>query len=111
MDAEKNPFHLLRRLPLVINASTPAVARARQHAKDDLESATSLLARLVLIHYDKLTPDVSLELFEQHEAELPELVGRRSRFIIEENDRVQDLAKALERVDGFTVVAFQLDPS
>jgi len=41
--------------------------------------------------------DVSLDLFEQHEAGLPELVARRSRFIIEENARVLELAQALER--------------
>ena len=43
--------------------------------------------------------DVSMDLFEQHKAELPELVARRSRFIIEENARVQSLAEALERND------------
>ncbi|MGB5511287.1 MAG: galactokinase [Woeseiaceae bacterium] len=40
--------------------------------------------------------DVPLDLFEQHEAGLPELVARRSRFIIEENARVAELAEALE---------------
>ena len=39
--------------------------------------------------------DVSLELFEAHEAELPEVIARRCRFIIEENQRVLDLAAAL----------------
>ncbi len=43
--------------------------------------------------------DVSLELFEAHEAELPPVVARRCRFIIEENQRVLDLADALTRGD------------
>jgi galactokinase len=45
----------------------------------------------------KALRDVTLERFEEHEAELPELVARRSRFIIEENARVGQLAEALER--------------
>jgi galactokinase len=47
----------------------------------------------------KALRDVPLELFEEHEAELPELVARRSRFIIEENGRVKELASALESND------------
>jgi galactokinase len=47
----------------------------------------------------KALRDVPLALFEKHEAELPELVARRSRFIIEENDRVKELASALESND------------
>ncbi len=43
--------------------------------------------------------DVPLDLFEQHEAGLPEVAARRSRFIIEENGRVGALAKALESND------------
>lgn len=38
--------------------------------------------------------DVSLEQFSRHEHALPEVVARRCRFIIEENQRVLDLAKA-----------------
>jgi galactokinase len=43
----------------------------------------------------KALRDVSLELFEAHEAEMPEVIARRCRFIIEENQRVLDLAVAL----------------
>jgi len=43
----------------------------------------------------KALRDVSLELFEAHEAELEPVVARRCRFIIEENQRVLDLAQAL----------------
>lgn len=39
--------------------------------------------------------DVSLDQFSAHEAELPEVVAKRCRFIIEENQRVLDLATAL----------------
>ncbi|NJN92845.1 MAG: galactokinase [Anaerolineales bacterium] len=38
--------------------------------------------------------DVSLDQFSRHEHDLPEVVARRCRFIIEENQRVLDLAKA-----------------
>ncbi len=43
--------------------------------------------------------DVSLPLFDAHEAELPERVARRCRFIIEENARVLELASALPAAD------------
>lgn len=43
--------------------------------------------------------DVSLGLFEAHEAELDPLVARRCRFIIEENERVLRLAEALPMGD------------
>jgi galactokinase len=44
--------------------------------------------------------DVSLEQFAAHEKELPQVVARRCRFIIEENQRVLDLAEALPAGDG-----------
>ena len=40
--------------------------------------------------------DVPIDLFEQHEGKLPKLAARRSRFIIEENERVRARAEALE---------------
>ena len=43
--------------------------------------------------------DVSLPQFEAHERDLPEVVAKRCRFIIEENQRVLDLAEALTRGD------------
>ncbi len=43
--------------------------------------------------------DVSLAQFEAHERDLPEVVAKRCRFIIEENQRVLDLAEALTRGD------------
>ncbi len=39
--------------------------------------------------------DVSLEQFEVHEADLPPIIARRCRFIIEENQRVLELADTL----------------
>ncbi|MEX1296872.1 MAG: galactokinase [Candidatus Limnocylindrales bacterium] len=43
--------------------------------------------------------DVSLALFEAHEADLDAVVARRCRFIIEENQRVLDLAEPLSSAD------------
>ena len=43
--------------------------------------------------------DVSLELLESHESELPAVVARRCRFIVEEDQRVLDLAGALPAGD------------
>lgn len=47
----------------------------------------------------KTLRDVTLAQFRQYAPELPEKVARRSRFIIEENQRVLDLAAALARDD------------
>jgi len=43
--------------------------------------------------------DVCIEQLESHQAELPEVVYKRCRFIIEENQRVLDLAQALPAGD------------
>ena len=43
--------------------------------------------------------DLTLEQFVEHEADLPEVVAKRCRFIIEENQRVLDLAEALSADD------------
>jgi len=47
----------------------------------------------------KTLRDVTIEQFKQYEAELPDIVANRSRFIIAENQRVLDLADALEKDD------------
>jgi galactokinase len=54
-------------------------------------------ARLLAGFYPGVTAlrDVTLAQFEQQAASLPPLVARRCRFIIEENQRVVDLAHAL----------------
>jgi galactokinase len=44
--------------------------------------------------------DVSLTQFDIHESYLPEIVAKRCRFIIEENQRVLDLAEALPTADA-----------
>ncbi len=44
--------------------------------------------------------DVSLARFEAREANLPPLIARRCRFVIEESQRAQDLAAALPAGDG-----------
>ncbi|NOZ72792.1 MAG: galactokinase [Chloroflexi bacterium] len=65
--------------------------------RQQCEMGVSLLQR-----YDptiRALRDVSLSFFEAHERDLPDVVARRCRFIIEENQRVLDLAEALPRAD------------
>lgn len=57
----------------------------------------------------KALRDVTLEQFTLHEAELPEIVARRSRFIIEENQRVLDLAEALSCNDRTAITRLTAD--
>ncbi len=59
----------------------------------------------------KTLRDVSVEQFSDHEADLPPIVARRSRFIIEENQRVLDLANAFshndrDRIDTLTTESY-----
>jgi len=53
--------------------------------------------RLLKNHYPEIQAlrDVSLAQLDRHSAELPPVVYRRCRFVIEENQRVLDLAHAL----------------
>ncbi len=48
----------------------------------------------------KALRDVTLEQFNAHEKDLPEVVAKRCCFILEENQRVLDLGKALTAGDG-----------
>ncbi len=57
------------------------------------EAGAATLARYD--HDVRALRDVPPELFEAHESELEPVVARRCRFIIEENQRVLDLAAAL----------------
>jgi galactokinase len=58
-------------------------------------------ARLLAAFYPQVTTlrDVSPEQFARHERDLPEVVVRRCRFIIQENRRVLELAQALSSND------------
>lgn len=58
-------------------------------------------ARLLAKFYPGVTAlrDVSPAQFDEHEADLPETVAKRCRFIIQENQRVLDLANALSNND------------
>lgn len=58
-------------------------------------------ARRLAEFYPQVTAlrDVSWEQFAQHEQDLPEIVARRCRFIIQENQRVLELAHALDSDD------------
>jgi galactokinase len=57
--------------------------------------------RLLQAYYPdiKSLRDVSLEMFLAHARDLPEVVARRCRFVIDENNRVLTLAEALPRGD------------
>jgi galactokinase len=48
----------------------------------------------------KALRDVSMEQFNAHESDLPDVVARRCRFVIEENQRVMDLAAMLAEGDA-----------
>jgi galactokinase len=70
-------------------------------------------ARILAGFYPHVTAlrDVTHAHFTAHEADLPELIAKRCRFIIEENERVFALADALaegdrERIGGITAVSF-----
>jgi galactokinase len=60
--------------------------------------------RLLKQWYPQITAlrDVSVEQFEAHAADLPELVGRRARHVVTENDRVLRSVEALEQGDVAT---------
>jgi galactokinase len=47
--------------------------------------------------------DVTIDQFSAHEADLPSVVARRCRFVIQENRRVLDMAKALPAGDRIAV--------
>jgi len=67
------------------------------------EEGTRLLARF----YPEVTAlrDVTLEQFIIHEADLPPVVARRCRFVIEENERVLRLAERLPDGDETAICA------
>ncbi|PIE34321.1 galactokinase [candidate division KSB3 bacterium] len=67
------------------------------------ETGARLLASL--LPEIKTLRDVTIKQFEYYEADLPDFVAKRSRFIIEENQRVLDLAKALEQGDRERIAA------
>jgi galactokinase len=68
---------------------------------DDRRTQCEEGVRILQAHYPivEALRDVSMAQFEQYEAEMPPLVAKRCRFIIEENQRVLDLAAALQTGD------------
>lgn len=64
---------------------------------DDRRAQCEEGVRLLRRYYPEIRAlrDLTLAQFEAYEAALPEVVARRCRFIIEENQRVLDLAAAL----------------
>jgi galactokinase len=64
-------------------------------------------ARLMARFYPEVTAlrDVTLEQFLEHESDLPPMVARRCRFVIEENERVLRLAERLPDGDRTAICA------
>lgn len=64
-------------------------------------------ARLLARFYPEVTAlrDVALEQFLEHETDLPPVVARRCRFVIEENERVLRLAERLPTDDQTAICA------
>ena len=64
---------------------------------DDRRAQCEEGVRLLKQHYPTIQAlrDVSSAQFEAHDADLPDIVAKRCRFIIEENQRVLDLAAVL----------------
>jgi len=64
-------------------------------------------ARLLARFYPEVTAlrDVTLEQFLEHETDLPPVVARRCRFVIEENERVLRLAERLPTDDRTAICA------
>ena len=58
-------------------------------------------ARILANFYPEVTAlrDVTLEIFTAHESDLPAVVAKRCRFVIEENQRVLDIAAAISTGD------------
>jgi galactokinase len=58
-------------------------------------------ARILANFYPQVTAlrDVTLEMFTAHESDLPAVVAKRCRFVIEENQRVLDIAEAISAGD------------
>ncbi len=64
---------------------------------DDRRTQCEAGVRILQQHYPAIEAlrDVTLDQFTAHESEMPAVVAKRCRFIIEENQRVLDLADAL----------------
>ncbi|WP_420632252.1 galactokinase [Candidatus Leptofilum sp.] len=69
---------------------------------DDRRAQCEAGVQILQQHYPKVQAlrDVTLVQFTAHESKMPELVAKRCRFIIEENQRVLDLAVALPQGDS-----------
>ncbi len=72
---------------------------------DDRRNQCEEGVRILQRHYPEIEAlrDVTLAQFTAHEAEMPEVVAKRCRFIIEENQRVLDLAAALPQGNPATL--------
>lgn len=84
---------------VICNTRAPRKLRGSEYGerRAQCEEGAAFFAR----HHPEVRTlrDVPPEMFQHHESDLPPDVARRSRFIIEENGRVRELAEALGRND------------
>ena len=65
-------------------------------------------SRIFATYYPEVTAlrDVSLEMFEGHKSDLPQVVAKRCQFVIEENQRVLDIAAAISNGDHAKIQSY-----
>jgi len=95
----------------VVICDTRAKRELRGSAYRERRAQCEEAARLLAHFYPRVTAlrDVTLEQFETHESDLPEIVARRSRFIIEENQRVLLMSSALSTGDWDAIASLTAD--
>jgi len=88
---------------VICNTNAPRQLSGSQYGtrRAQCEEGARILAKV--LPNVKTLRDVDREQFEAHKKDLPEVVAKRCRFIIEENQRVLDLASALEEDDRETI--------
>ena len=89
----------------IVICDTRAERKLAGSEYDDRRRQCEEGTRILQSHYPEIEAlrDANLQQFEAHQDEMPELVAKRSRFIIEENQRVLDIAAALPTGDPATL--------
>ena len=98
-DLSSQPVPIAAGIRIVI-CDTRAKRELTGSEYDERRSQCETGARLLGVEFLR---DVILEEFATHESDLPEVVARRCRFIVEENQRVLDLAEALPAGDAVAI--------
>ncbi len=104
-DLSSRPVPVAGRISVVI-CDTRAKRELTGSEYDERRVQCEEGARLMGVEFLR---DVTMEHFLTCEPELPEVVARRSRFIIQENQRVLDLAQALPTGDRAAIQALTAD--